>query len=186
VPPSELEQLFQYLQPGRAPPTHEEVTRFMAKVQNRARWIPGCSAKELLQEAIVASLPGSQHPLNPDVDVLAHLHTVVHHIARDSLRRQAPHRLANSPPLPPDPKLPTPKAEPRPDDACDAQEKYAHILSLLEKKDEEAWWILQRRHEGARSKEIQEELSLSPTAFESKLKKIRRLYNSEFPARLKD
>lgn len=167
-------KLVELLQPGRQPPTPAEVRRLMAKVRARAQWIPGCSVEDLLQEALAASLPSGRHPIQPGVDCLAHLHVVTHHLARDAVRRLAPHRLSNTVDGPRfDLTDPAERPDPSPDSAAIAQQGVERLSKALE-HDETAWHVLQFRLEGESPREIREALDLDQATYDATMKKIRR------------
>lgn len=168
------EQLIATLQPGRALPTEPEIARLMAKVRIRAKWIRGCTPEKLLQEALTESFPGGRHPLREGVDLMAHLHMVVHHLARDAIRRQTPHRLSLAEEPPEDASSPAHRPAPRPDEALAVAHAMSKLRAQLEPKDETAWLILQARWEGMSPDEIRDLLDLNQAQYDTKIKKIRR------------
>lgn len=169
------DKLVELLQPGRQSPTPNEVRRLMAKINARAQWIPGCSDEELLQDALVASLPGGSHPIRSGVDCLAHLHMVVHHIARDAVRRLAPHRLSDTVEVPCiDLTDPARRPAPSPDSAAIAQQETNRLFIAL-KNDEMAINVLQFRLEDESPQDIRETLGLDQRTYDAVVKKIRRM-----------
>lgn len=168
------EQLVAALQPSRPPPTEAEITRLMAKVWSRAKWIPGCTPEDLLQEALVASFPNGAHPLQAGVDCLAHLHMVVHHIARDAVRRRAPHRLSLGRDPPEDATSPAMRPMARADEVLEATQAMGELRDEVKRKDKMAWDILQARLDGMPSDEIREILGIDQSEYDAKIKKIRR------------
>lgn len=168
------EQLVAALQPGRPLPTEVEIARLMAKVWSRAKWIPGCTPEELLQEAFVASFPNGAHPLRDGVDCIAHLHMVVHHLARDAVRRRTPHRLSFGHDPPEDATSPANRPMVQADEALEATRAMSELRDQLKPKDEIAWDILQASWDGMPPDEIREILGIDQAEYDAKIKKIRR------------
>ena len=126
------------------------------------------SPEDLLHDAIVKTLDGRRR-WNRRVSVLKHLDRVMESDAGHVVEQQLAHGIGQLPDNRPEP----PAQEPSPEARLQARDEFADLVALFS-EDETVLKLLRLKGDGYSASEIQRELGMGRTQYDTATKRIRR------------